>query len=97
VTETTHARVHALLAHHEERLSASLGRIEAGAHTAYEAAQALGWTRRGHQFSELDPFNQMPAVLETGVHLDLLVAQGRLTRTRTDKLVSYDLPGPAAG
>ena len=30
VTDTTHARVHALLAHHEERLSASLERIEAG-------------------------------------------------------------------
>ncbi len=96
VTETTHARVHALLAHHEERLGASLGRIEAGAHTAYEAAQGLGWTRRGHPFSELDPFNQMLAVLETGVHLDLLVAQGRLSRTSTDKLVSYELPGPAA-
>ena len=96
VTQTTHARVHALLAHHEERLSASLGRIEAGAHTAYEAAQGLGWTRRVRRFSELDPFNQMLAVLETGVHLDLLVAQGRLSRTSTDKLASYELPGPAA-
>jgi glyoxylase-like metal-dependent hydrolase (beta-lactamase superfamily II) len=97
VTDTTHARVHALLHHHEDRLGACLARIEAGAHTAYEAALALPWTRRGRRFAELDPFNQMLAVLETGVHLDLLVAQGRLTRERTGTLVTYTLPGPAAG
>lgn len=96
VTETTHARVHALLAHHEDRLNACLERIRAGAHTAYEAALALPWTRRGRRFGELDPFNQMLAVLETGVHLDLLVAQGRLARTATSQLVTYALPGPAA-
>ncbi len=97
VTETTHARVHALLAHHEDRLGACLGRIEAGAHTAYEAALGLPWTRRGRRFAELDPFNQMLAVLETGVHLDLLAAQGRLTRESTDKLVTYAPPRPGAG
>jgi glyoxylase-like metal-dependent hydrolase (beta-lactamase superfamily II) len=96
VTDTTHARVHALLAHHEDRLNACLERIEAGAHTAYEAALALPWTRRGRRFSELDPFNQMFAVLETGVHLDLLVAQGRLARTAAEELVTYAVPGPAA-
>ena len=36
----------------------------------------------------------MLAVLETGVHLDLLVAQGRLARTVTEELISYALPGP---
>lgn len=97
VTDTTHARVHALLAHHEDRLAACLDRVQAGAHTAYETALALPWTRRARQFSELDPFNQMLAVLETGVHLDLLVAQGRLARTTTGELVTYALPGPAAG
>jgi glyoxylase-like metal-dependent hydrolase (beta-lactamase superfamily II) len=96
VTDTTHARVHALLAHHEDRLNACLERIEAGAHTAYEAAMALSWTRRGRRFSELDPFNQMLAVMETGVHLDLLVVQGRLAREATRTLVTYSLPGPAA-
>ena len=97
VTDTTHARVHALLAHHEDRLNACLDRVQAGAHTAYEAALALPWTRRARRFSELDPFNQMLAVLETGVHLDLLVAQGRLARMATGELVTYALPGPAAG
>lgn len=96
VMDTTHARVHALLAHHEDRLNACLERIAAGAHTAYEAALALPWTRRGRRFSELDPFNQMFAVLETGVHLDLLVAQRRLARTAAGELVTYAVPGPVA-
>jgi hypothetical protein len=38
----------------------------------------------------------MLAALETGVHLDLLVAQGRLIRESTGPLVTYALPGPAA-
>ena len=97
VTDTTHARVQALLAHHEDRLNACLDRVQAGAHTAYAAALALPWTRRARRFSELDPFNQMLAVLETGVHLDLLVAQGRLASTATGELMTYALPGPAAG
>jgi len=97
VTDTTHARVHALLAHHEDRLNACLDRVQAGAHTAYEVALALPWTRRARRFSELDPFNQMLAVLEIGVHLDLLVAQGRLARTAAGELMTYALPGPAAG
>ena len=96
VVGRSHARVHALLAHHEDRLGACLGRVKAGAHTAYEVAQSLPWTRRGRRFGDLDPFNQMLAPMETAVHLDLLVAQGRLSRDSTDKLVSYELPGPAA-
>ena len=55
VTDTTHARVHALLAHHEDRLNASLDRVQAGAHTAYEVALALPWTRRARRFSEARP------------------------------------------
>jgi len=97
VTDTTHARVHALLAHHEDRLNACLDQVQAGSHTAYEVALALPWTRHARRFSELDPFNQMLAVLEIGVHLDLLVAQGRLARTAAGELMTYALPGPAAG
>jgi glyoxylase-like metal-dependent hydrolase (beta-lactamase superfamily II) len=89
---SSHARALELLAHHEDRLEACLKRVAAGEHTAYAAALALPWTRRGRRFADLDAFNQMLAVLETGVHLDLLAAQGRLTRTTTAELVSYALP-----
>ncbi len=91
---SSHARALELLAHHEDRLDACLNRVAAGAHTAYAAAQALPWTRRGRRFADLDPFNQMLAVLETGAHLDVLAAQGRLARTVTEELISYAMPGP---
>lgn len=90
---SSHTRALELLAHHEDRLDACLRRVAAGEHTAYAAALALPWTRRGRRFADLDPFNQMLAVLETGVHLDLLAAQGRLARTVTEELISYALPG----
>jgi len=74
-----HERVDQLLDHHGVRLDACAAAVVAGASTAYEAAHRLGWTRRQRPFVDLDPFNQMLAVLEAGVHLDLLAAQGRLT------------------
>jgi glyoxylase-like metal-dependent hydrolase (beta-lactamase superfamily II) len=92
VTGSTHARIDELLAHHDQRLDASAAVIRAGASTAYEAARALRWTRRERLFDDLDPFNQMMAVMETAAHLDVLVRQGRLRS-------SAAAPGgePAAG
>ena len=63
---------------HDRRLDACATVVRQGAATAYEAARALTWTRRERHFDDLDPFNQMMAVMETGAHLDVLVRQGRL-------------------
>jgi glyoxylase-like metal-dependent hydrolase (beta-lactamase superfamily II) len=93
---SSHARALELLAHHEDRLNAIADRVIAGVPTAYAVAVELPWTRRGRRFAELDLFNQMLATLETEVHLDLLATQGRLTRTATEDLISYALPGAAA-
>ncbi len=93
VADTTHARVQELLAHHEDRLAACLTRVVAGAGTAFETARALPWTRRGRRFDDLDPFNQMMAVFETGVHLDLLAAGGRIRRDTTEHGISYQPVG----
>jgi glyoxylase-like metal-dependent hydrolase (beta-lactamase superfamily II) len=90
VAGSTHSRVNELLAHHEHRLAACLDRVVAGAGTAFEAARGLPWTRRGYRFDDLDPFNQMLAVFETAVHLDLLAAGGRIRRTATGPGVSYE-------
>jgi len=87
VQPTTHDRIDELVAHHDDRLDASLQAVVAGNATAYEVAQALGWTRRERPFDSLDPFNQMLAVNETAAHLDVLVRQGRLN--------TRDEPGPA--
>lgn len=92
VTDSVHARVDALLAHHDERLDATAAAVASGTSTAYETARALRWTRRLRSFADLDQFNQMLAVSETLAHLDLLVARGRLERTGAHTGLRYEVP-----
>lgn len=84
VTDSTHRRVDELLQHHAARLDTTLAAVRAGASTGREVAAQLGWTRRNRHFDELDLFNQMLAVTETGAHLEVLVARGLLTVTQID-------------
>ena len=97
VTDSAHTRIDALLAHHEERLDQCAAAVASGAATAYEAARVLRWTRRNRQLDELDPVNQMLAVIETRAHLELLAAQGRLASSDHDGVTYYQLPKPEAG
>jgi glyoxylase-like metal-dependent hydrolase (beta-lactamase superfamily II) len=69
---SVHARVDALLAHHDTRLEHTLAALRAGAETAYDVTRALRWTRRSHQLEELGPFERMLAIFETHWHLVLL-------------------------
>ncbi|WP_433392310.1 MBL fold metallo-hydrolase [Micromonospora sp. KLBMP9576] len=89
VTPSVHARVDELVAHHGARLDETLAAVARGAASAYEAAGRLRWTRREHRLGDLDVFNAMLAVTETAAHLDLLVAQGRLSRADVDGLRCY--------
>jgi glyoxylase-like metal-dependent hydrolase (beta-lactamase superfamily II) len=89
VTGSTHARIDELTGHHDRRLDACAAAVRHGAATAYEAARALTWTRRERHFDDLDPFNQMMAVMETGAHLDVLVRQGRLRGSVAGGVVRY--------
>jgi len=89
VTDSAHARVDALLAHHDRRLDQTLEAVVAGAATAYEVGGVLRWTRREHRLADLDPFNGMLAVFETAAHLDLLVVQGRLSVAEQDGVRVY--------
>lgn len=91
VTESSHARVDELLAHHEDRLTATLDAVRVGIGTAFETARKLGWTRRGRRFAELDLFNQVLATGETAAHLDVLVHRGLLTAEEADGAVRYAL------
>jgi glyoxylase-like metal-dependent hydrolase (beta-lactamase superfamily II) len=88
-TVSVHRRVDELLTHHEVRLAAMHREVVAGASTAHEVASALRWTRRERRLAELDPFNQMLAVIETGAHLDVLVLHGELTRVDTGGVRHY--------
>lgn len=89
VGPSVHARVDELLAHHEDRLAATLAAVGDGAGTAFEAARRLGWTRRRRRFDELDLFNQTLATGETAAHLDVLVVRGELRSSTVDGVVEY--------
>ncbi len=98
VTGSTHARVDELVAHHDHRLALCLAAVAgpAGAgSTAYDVAGALPWTRHARQLAELDVFNSALAAMETMAHLELLVAQGRLTRAEDDGVRVYRRVEPA--
>jgi glyoxylase-like metal-dependent hydrolase (beta-lactamase superfamily II) len=86
---STHKRTAELLAHHAQRLDLSASAVISGAQTGLEVAQQLRWTRRERKLAELDPFNQMLAVLETVAHLTVLEAQGRVRRTRVQNVDRY--------
>ena len=90
-----HQRVDELLAHHEARLHASLAALDAGARTATQVAGRLAWTGRKRQLIDLDPFNQMLAILETAAHLELLVERGHLRPTEVDGVRQYSPPQAA--
>jgi glyoxylase-like metal-dependent hydrolase (beta-lactamase superfamily II) len=89
VSESVHARVDELLEHHRQRLETMAAQVAAGATTAFEAAERVGWTRHNRRLSEMDAFNQMLAVLETAAHLDLLVSQGKLIAQVVDGIRHY--------
>lgn len=89
VTASVHRRVDELLAHHEVRLAAVDREVRRGVPSAWAVAGRLRWTRRERELAELDPFNQMLAVIETGAHLDVLVLRGELRCTEIDGVRHY--------
>ncbi len=89
VTQSVHARVDELVAHHGRRLDEAHAAVTGTGDCAAVVAGRLLWTRRLRRFEELDHFNQMLAVFETGAHLDLLTAQGRLVREEPERVLRY--------
>jgi glyoxylase-like metal-dependent hydrolase (beta-lactamase superfamily II) len=84
-----HARIDQLLAHHATRLADMADVLHGGPATAYDVATQIGWASRRRKFADLDPFNQMLAVFETALHLDLLEAQGVVTAETSDGVRHY--------
>ena len=79
-------RVDDLIGHHERRLSASEAAVapSGGPMTSKDVATHIGWTRRETAFDDLDTFNRAMAITETAIHLELLAAQGRVTKHVAD-------------
>lgn len=86
---SVHARIDELVAHHDDRLAASVAAVADGVASAAEVAVRLPWTRRQRPFADLDPFNRGLAVLETGFHLDLLVDRGTLSAAEEAGVTGY--------
>jgi glyoxylase-like metal-dependent hydrolase (beta-lactamase superfamily II) len=92
VTTSVHDRIDELLAHHEERLTATAAAVDAGNTSAFEVAQALGWTRRKRALADLDVFNQVLAIQETMAHLRVLVERNWLAETAVDGIARFSGP-----
>lgn len=86
---SAHERVHELLIHHEERLSATHAALQRGASTPSDVAQILRWTSRARAFNSLSPLDRMLAVLETAAHLDVLVLRGEATCDDEPDVLTY--------
>ena len=84
-----HERVDALLAHHDDRLEATLAAVGEGRSTAHDVAGALTWTRHERRLPDMDPFNAMLAVLETQAHLEVLVERGLVAGGSQDGVDHY--------
>ncbi|HXY44820.1 MAG TPA: MBL fold metallo-hydrolase [Acidimicrobiales bacterium] len=89
VAASVHARVDELVDHHGRRLAEVEAAVGVGGETAFDVAGLLRWTRRERTLDELDHFNQMLAVAETGAHLALLIAQGRVARVLDGEVYRY--------
>jgi glyoxylase-like metal-dependent hydrolase (beta-lactamase superfamily II) len=89
VTDSAHARVAELLAHHDDRLAQALRALGEDALDGYAVARRLTWTRRSLPLADLDDFNQMLAVAETVAHLDVLAAHGRVATALDGDVRTY--------
>lgn len=83
VAGSVHSRVDELFAHHDRRLTLSVGAVSHGATTAFEVARALRWTQKEYFFGDLDVLNRILAVNETLAHLDVLVSRKLLAAETT--------------
>lgn len=91
VVLSAHDRVDELIAHHGQRLDQTERAVQRGADTAHEVARRMSWTPSVRRLDELDPFNQMLAIIETHWHLGMLVAQGRLRQTPVNEVQHYQV------
>lgn len=97
VTESSHARIDALVEHHDVRLQECLDAVAGGAATAWEVAGELPWTKRNKRREELGPFDAVLASFETLAHLELLAARGDLARSEVSGTVRFSAAVTAGG
>ena len=89
MTTSVHDRIDELLAHHEQRLTATADAVAQGAHTAFDIARILTWTRHKRHIDDLDMFNQVLAIHETMAHLRVLGERGLVTEVTVDGIAHF--------
>jgi glyoxylase-like metal-dependent hydrolase (beta-lactamase superfamily II) len=76
-------------AHHEERQQHIIEAFGGEPKTAYQIAAVIPWATLGVKWEDLPAFHKRAAVTETLSHLELMRAEGTLTKTLKDGLVWY--------
>ena len=89
VTDSVHDRIDELLNHHEQRLAATSDALDHGAHTAFDIARVLPWTRHHRKLGDLDLFNQILAIHETMAHLRVLGERGLVRESTVDGIAHF--------
>lgn len=84
-----HGRLAELLEHHDERMGELDAIVGDEPLTAWEVASRARWTRRKITLDEISPFHRRLALAETLAHLELLRAEGRLSKDFTSSQMRY--------
>ncbi len=81
-------RLASLARHHEARNREILAALEAGEATAYQIVGQLTWGVSS-SWAEMPAFHQRLALFETLAHLELMVAEGRVSKTARGGITYY--------
>lgn len=84
-------RVEHTVAHHQRRLAELRTALQAGPHSAWEAAHAVAWSGGRRRFADFDQWNQRLALLETLAHLECLRLSDGVRKTFESGVARYYL------
>jgi len=83
-------RVREIQQHHKERMQAILAVFNSEPRTAYQIAPSIPWSTNGVSWIDLPSFLKRTTVTETLAHLELLHAEGALTKTLKDGIITWE-------
>jgi len=88
---TLRERIDKLSNHHEQRKLEILATVKSGPKTAYDISTDLTWIpqRDDIGWEDLDPMNQMMAVLETLAHLESMIIEARARKIQSNGMTYF--------
>jgi len=84
-------RIRELNQHHEQRKLEIMNTIKTEPKTAYQISAGLTWIPQNPQvtWDSLDPLNKRAGVMETLAHLEDMLYEGRVKKSRQNSLIYY--------